>query len=116
MIMRNKFDCIELFYFDQCPSWKETLRYLEEITNELDINNEINSINVETNEDAKKYKFAVSPTIKVNGEDIFPDKQSNYALECRIYKTTRGFKGSPTKEMILVKLSNRANSLNITLT
>ena len=103
--MENNISRIELLYFKECPSWKKALSNLEEIIQELDINNEIIMINVETNEDAIKYEFTGSPTIKVNGKDIFPTEQNNYALGCRIYKTPKGYKGSPTKEMISERLS-----------
>ena len=60
---------------------------------------------METQEDAIKYEFSGSPTIKVYGKDIFPTEQNKYALGCRLYHTPEGYKGSPTKEMILKRLS-----------
>lgn len=95
---------IELMYFENCPSWKETHQYLGTILNDQKISTKIHLRNVETNEDAIIHKFPGSPTIKVNGKDIFPTNQTNYALGCRVYNTPQGFKGSPTKEMILKKL------------
>ncbi len=102
--MLNEIKKIELMYFENCPSWKITYQYLDAILNYQKISTKIHLINVETNEDAVKYEFPGSPTIKVNGKDIFPTNQINYALGCRVYDTPQGFKGSPTKEMISKEL------------
>ena len=40
--------------------------------------------------------FAGSPTITVNGSDIFPDGASARDLACRIYMTPNGCAGLPT--------------------
>lgn len=93
-------------YFKGCPSWKETHQYLVEILENKDITIEITLRNIETNADAAKYEFPGSPTIKVNGADIFPTGQTNFALGCRVYNTTEGFMGSPTKKMIEEALEN----------
>ena len=107
--MENEIRSIELFYFDACPSWKETLRHLREILKEMNIKDKVKLIRVETNDDAISHQFPGSPTIKINEHDIFPARQGNYALGCRVYKTPNGFKGSPSKEMIREKLSQIIN-------
>ncbi|MCJ7773436.1 MAG: DUF2703 domain-containing protein [Desulfobacterales bacterium] len=91
---------IDLLYFDDCPSWIIALGYLQETLKDVGIDCEINLIKIETNEEALKNKFPGSPTIKVNGSDIFPTNHKNYALGCRVYQTPQGFRGSPSKEMI----------------
>ena len=102
--METKIYNIELMYFEGCPSWKEAHQHLVEILKSQDINTEVILRNIETNEETAKYQFPGSPTIKVNGNDIFPTNQTNYALGCRVYETSQGFKGSPTKDMINKKL------------
>lgn len=102
--MKNVFESLELFYFDACPSWKESIKNLKESLNEIRITNEIKLIRIETHEEAVSNQFPGSPTIKVNGKDIFPTRQNNYALGCRVYNTPDGFKGSPSKEMITERL------------
>ena len=103
--MENGINRIELLYFEDCPSWKIALKNLEEINRDRNITDEIYLISVETNEEAVRHEFTGSPTIKVNGKDIFPTNHKNYALGCRIYNTPEGFKGYPTKEMISKKMS-----------
>ena len=107
--VKNEIESLEVFYFDTCPSWKETLRNLRESLKELKIPTRIQLIRIETNEAAVFHQFPGSPTIKANGKDIFPTQQKNYALGCRVYKTHAGFLGSPTKEMISEKLSKIIN-------
>lgn len=102
--MENKIKSIELFYFDACPFWKETLKILEDASKELKIVNDVKLVRVETHDEAVSHQFPGSPTIKINRQDIFPTKQDNYFLGCRVYKTPDGFIGSPTREMILEKL------------
>lgn len=102
--MDTKIINIELMYFEGCPSWKVAHQFLVEILEKQDIKTEIILRNIETNEEAAKYQFPGSPTIKVNGNDIFPTHQTNYALGCRVYETSQGYKGSPTKDMIYKKL------------
>ncbi|MDO9545336.1 MAG: hypothetical protein Q7J07_01120 [Pelolinea sp.] len=58
--MANEIKKIELMYFENCPSWKETYQYLDAILNDLKISTKIHLVNVETNEDAVKYEFPVS--------------------------------------------------------
>ncbi|MEK6223200.1 MAG: thioredoxin family protein, partial [Chloroflexota bacterium] len=63
-------------------------------------------IQVETHAQAQDYQFVGSPTIRVNGADLFPIEQANYALGCRVYQTPTGFRGVPTEEMVKAQLAS----------
>jgi len=102
--MTNQNMMIEVLYFDDCPSWKNALDILDESLKKLGISQEVALIPVETQEEAEDNKFTGSPMIRVNGVDLFPTGQTNYALGCRVYQTPEGFKGWPTEEMISEKL------------
>jgi hypothetical protein len=104
MMKNNKMD-IELLYFDDCPSWKNALVTLEAIVEEFGISSNISLIRIETQEEAVLDRFVGSPTIRVNKKDLFPTDQGQFALGCRIYQTSEGLKGWPTKEMLLEKLA-----------
>ena len=95
---------IEVLYFNDCPSWKNTVKDLELVLKELGIKKEISFVAVETHKEAIKQKFTGSPTIRINDKDIFPNNQINYALGCRVYLTPQGYKGTPTKEMIRTQI------------
>lgn len=96
---------IELLYFSDCPSWKETIDDLKDVLNEMGLTVNISLTLVETNADAEKLKFPGSPTVRLNGQDLFPENQSNFALQCRIYQTPDGLKGTPSKEMVREQIS-----------
>ena len=96
---------IELLYFDDCPSWRNALSILNYLLEKLDISEKAVLIPVETQQEAKEKKFTGSPMIRVNGEDLFPTGQENYALGCRVYQTPDGFRGWPTEEMIAERIT-----------
>ena len=97
---------IELLYFDHCPSWKNALDILEESLRNLGVSQDISLIPVETQEDAEANDFTGSPMIRVNGIDLFPTGQTNYALGCRVYQTQEGYRGWPTEDMVSEKLNS----------
>ena len=102
--MNDYIKSIELLYFSECPSWENALDLLKDILDELEISTDITFTKVETNEEAIFHKFQGSPTIKINDKDLFSTNQENFALGCRVYKTSEGFKGVPTREMIKEKI------------
>ena len=91
---------IELLYFDDCPSWKTANVILRSVLEDIEIDMSISLQRVETQEEAVQYRFVGSPSIRINGEDLFPTVQENFALGCRVYPTPEGFSGWPTKSML----------------
>ena len=94
---------IQLLYFSGCPSYKDGLENLKQALKELDLKEDFEMINIETDEMAQEYNFIGSPTIRINGEDIDPrarDAKVTGYKGCRIYQTEEGLKGTPTVEMI----------------
>ena len=62
----------------------------------------------EANEEAERLHFPGSPTLRVNGGDLFPvPERHTWALGCRTYQTSEGLKGWPTREMIRGALAAR---------
>jgi hypothetical protein len=102
--MTEKNMTIELLYFADCPSWKKALDNLDVSLHKFGISQEVSIIPVETQQEAVQNKFTGSPMIRINGFDLFPTGQTEYALGCRVYQTPEGFKGWPTEEMIIEKL------------
>ncbi len=96
---------IEVLYFEACPSWKQAVDILETVLADLDIEPQIDLIRVETQEEAEAHQFVGSPSIRVNGEDLFPTAQDQYALGCRVYPTPEGFQGWPPESMLREKLT-----------
>lgn len=97
--MNNNLD-IELLYFEGCPSWKMAQESLEGIIQKHNIETRVQLIRVETDQEARDHHFVGSPSIRVDGEDLFPVDHENYALGCRVYQTPDGLRGWPTVEML----------------
>jgi len=100
---------IEVLYFSGCPSWAQTTKDINIVLDELGIIAVIALIKVASDEDAKKHKFPGSPTIRINGQDLFPVDQPNFSLQCRVYPTPEGLKGTPSREMLHERLSKLTN-------
>jgi hypothetical protein len=52
-------------------------------------------------EDAARVPFAGSPTILLDGQDLFPAAERTSALACRLYSTPTGPAGLPSTDQII---------------
>ncbi len=92
---------VEVLYFDGCPSYRATEKTLREVLAEEAIEARVELVLVNTDEDARRLHFPGSPTIRADGEDLFPlPERAEYALGCRMYLVHEGLQGSPTVEML----------------
>jgi hypothetical protein len=95
---------IELLYFDGCPSWQAGLENLKAALQQEGISEEIDVIEIKDDEQAAREKFLGSPSIRINGRDLWFEERDNYSLSCRVYATPEGVKGSPTVDMLRAKI------------
>ena len=74
-------------YFEGCPNAQSTLMHLRQVMNELNIPvDKLRMQKVSGPEEAEKLKFQGSPTILINGVDIYSMKiPSNFSYSCRFY-------------------------------
>jgi hypothetical protein len=99
---------VEILYFDGCPTYKATEKTLREVIAEEGMDAEIKLVALNTDEEAQWVRFPGSPTIRVEGEDLFTaPKRPEYALGCRMYATPEGLRGSPTAEMLWEALTKK---------
>lgn len=98
---------VELLYFEGCPGYEKAGQSLAEALSAAGIVAESVQLRaVESDEEAGKLKFPGSPTIRVDGQDLFPVKDRRaWSLGCRVYATPEGLKDHPTTEMIRAALS-----------
>lgn len=90
---------ITLLYFDECPNWTiaaERLSAIAQDRPDVTVTHRL----VETPEDAEAIGFHGSPSILVNGTDLFPDPAAPVGLACRRYLTPDGFAGAPTLDQL----------------
>ena len=92
---------VELLYFDGCPSYPIAEERVRRVLRERGLNAHIEMVRVETDEEAARLGFQGSPTIRVDGRDLFPTgERVEGALGCRIHATPEGLAGAPTVGMI----------------
>lgn len=96
---------VELLYFDDCPSWQQARHNLEAALAAQGVNAAVDMVRVETDEAAQEQRFAGSPTIRIDGDDMFPPGHEDYSLACRVYQTPEGQRGWPTEDMIAAALA-----------
>ena len=96
---------IELLYLTDCPSYQGARIAVEQVLVEEGIAAPMEMVCVMDEDDATMKQFVGSPTLRVNGADLFPDQMSGvYSMQCRVYHTPQGFKGIPTKEVLRAAL------------
>jgi hypothetical protein len=82
---------VELLYWDGCPSHPEALADLERILREEGVQTDVSRIEITDDEQARRERFAGSPTIRIDGEDIVPPGNGEpFSLTCRVYRTRDG--------------------------
>lgn len=89
---------VELLWWEGCPSYPETLADLERTLASAGLDSHVEMVEIESDEQARRERFPGSPTIKIDGEDIFPCPEGEpYSLTCRVYRLRDG-RPSPTPD------------------
>lgn len=95
---------LTLLYFEDCPNWKmadETLTVVARDLPDVTIKRQL----VDTADEAARLGFRGSPSILLDGVDIFADSDAPVGLSCRRYQTPAGPAGSPTVEQVRAALT-----------
>jgi hypothetical protein len=99
---------VELLHIAECTYWEATSHLLRAA---LDATGHpgtpITFTLISSRESAERVSFAGSPTILVDGTDLFPSGERTSELACRIYLTATGLAGHPTQEQITESLTAR---------
>lgn len=85
---------VTLLFFDGCPNWQTTNDNLEAMAVELGF--DFVRCQVDTDEDAQRLQFRGSPTVLIDGRDVFAVGDEPIGLSCRMYRTRTGFAGAPS--------------------
>jgi hypothetical protein len=97
---------VEVLYFDGCPTYEAATKTLRVVLAEEGVEAEVELVAVNTDEEARRFRFPGSPTIRVDGRDLFPaGEREDWRLGCRVYATPEGLRGSPTAEMLRAALA-----------
>jgi hypothetical protein len=99
---------VEILYFDGCPTYLGAEDTVRTVLVEEGVEARVELVAIETDEETRRLRFPGSPTIRIDGEDLFPvPERAGYALGCRMYATPEGLKGSPSAEMVRAALDER---------
>jgi hypothetical protein len=102
---------IELLHFEGCPGSAEVLSILEGVVVKEGFAAEVFPV-ISDPED--RSDFLGSPTILVNGEDLFlAGRGAAHATSCRIYATPEGPKNHPTAPMVREALVERLSGKSL---
>ena len=90
---------IEFLWFEGCPSHVDARALLRDVLAERGIRDPIEDIEATDPRIAKQYRFAGSPTIRINGRDVEPGfaDPGDYTPRCRLYPTSSGLQGVPER-------------------
>ena len=94
---------VSLLYFDDCPNWKLADQRLAAIVIERPAV-VVTRHRVETVDEAERLGFHGSPSILVDGVDVFAEPGAGVGLSCRVYRTPDGLAGAPTMEQLRAAL------------
>ena len=108
MTVDNELMRIELLHIDECPNSDKAQERLEAALTVLGRNDLPVHMRLLTSaSDTLDTGFAGSPTITIDGVDIFPTGTVANDLACRVYPTPNGLAGLPTLNQITEALKNR---------
>ncbi|MGH1527165.1 thioredoxin family protein [Leifsonia sp. L25] len=95
---------VEVLHIEECPSWRETGARLEVALAEAGIDAAVQYRLLEDSAQLAGTAFAGSPTIVVDGADLFPDGEPVRELACRVYVTPAGLRGMPDTGQLVAAL------------
>jgi hypothetical protein len=100
---------ITLLYFDDCPNWKVTDERLSAIAAErADLT--VTRHPVDTLAEAERVGFHGSPSVLIDGVDVFAEPDAGVGLSCRVYRTPDGPAGAPTSAQLRTALTTAAGA------
>jgi hypothetical protein len=100
---------VAVLYFADCSNWQEAGRRVRHALDQAGHPaTAVTFVPVETGDDAAALGLHGSPTITVDGEDLFAADQPPAGLHCRLYPTSNGPAGMPDLPDLIAALRDRA--------
>ena len=99
---------VELLFFDGCPNHQALEPQLRALLRRRRPDSELQLLNVESDEEARRVRFLGSPTVRVDGRDVErgAEDRSDFVLSCRLYRTEHGLAGRPDERWVRAALSS----------
>ena len=100
---------VELLYWDGDPAYMTARQHLVEVLTEDAFETPIQMISVNSEEDAELLAFPGSPTIRIDGSDIYPDPSAGApGLRLRRYPPDDDHGAAPSQPVPGKRLIRRA--------
>lgn len=93
---------IEVLYIPGCPHHQPTVERVRNVLTSETLEGEVCEVPVNTEGDAQSLGFPGSPTVRVNGRDIEPNRTAAPVLACRLYANGTGV---PPEDMLRAAIS-----------
>jgi len=103
---------VRFLYSEDCPSHEEALKRLRSVLQQEDVEADVEIVRVDTFEQAEAERFPGSPTVFIDGNDICPIPNANYAPACRAYVLEDG-RVSPLPSISMIREAIRAAKANL---
>ncbi len=93
---------VELLYIDDCPNAEALLPLLRRLMDDAGVKESVTQQRITSGREAVAKRFLGSPTVRVDGVDVDPDApgRADYGMQCRVYRTPSGLRGTPAKSHI----------------
>lgn len=94
-----------MLYFVDCPNWKVANERLHTLAGErpgIRVTHHL----VDTQAEAERTGFHGSPSIHVDGVDLFSAPETEVGVSCRRYLTPDGYEGAPTLDQLRALLAD----------
>ncbi len=93
---------VEFLWFAGCPNHEVARALLDQVIAEVAPGTAVEDIDASDPAVAQAVRFAGSPTIRVDGQDVDPSfaDPGDYTPRCRVYWTADGPRGTPPREWI----------------
>ena len=63
---------VEVLYFNGCPTYRAAQKTFAEVLSEKGVEAEVDLVAVNSDQEARRLRLPGSPTIRVDGRDLFP--------------------------------------------
>ncbi len=96
-----------------CPNEAVAMAHLRSALSELGMPDmTIRTRVIDSISAARRNRFVGSPTITVDGIDLFPAPDQAVGLTCRVYQTSEGLVGAPTTQQLKSALMQTRRSVS----
>jgi hypothetical protein len=99
---------VELLYWDGDPNYMTARQRLVEVLTEDAFETPIQMVAINSQADAELLEFIGSPTIRIDGEDIWPDASAQIGLHLRAFPADANPDGPPVEPIPGKDLIRRA--------